>query len=216
MAEQTKPPAAISLLQKPDLFVDVTDYVPDLIVDLRYCQADNFVGVPIDGYVAPRALLTRPAALALGKVAEAVRAEGLRVKVFDCYRPVRAVAHFARWAEDLADTQTKPAYYPDFEKKQLFTEGYIASHSGHSRGSTLDMTLVSESGEELDMGTPFDLFSPLSWPACSQVSARAQANRIRLAQVMDEQGFEPFAMEWWHFTLRAEPFPDSYFDFPIE
>ncbi|MGE4373081.1 MAG: M15 family metallopeptidase [Xanthobacter sp.] len=216
MAETAHSKPAIPVLQKPDLFVDVADHVPDLIVDLRYCGADNFVGAPINGYNAPRALLTRPASQALSRVAEQARGEGLRIKVFDCYRPVRAVAHFARWAEDLGDLQTKAAYYPEFEKKELFTEGYIASRSGHSRGSTLDMTLVDADGEELDMGTPFDLFSPLSWPASTQVSALAQANRNRLARLMNAQGFAPFAMEWWHFTLRDEPFPDTYFDFPIE
>lgn len=209
--------AALTRQDKPDIFTDVGQFIPDAVLDIRYFGADNFVGTRVDGYHAALAWLTRPAADALCEVALHARREGLRLKLFDCYRPARAVAHFARWAEDLEDTRTKPAYYPDLEKKALFAEGYIAARSGHSRGSTLDLTLVEAgSGRELDMGTPFDLFSRTSWPDSEDVGASAISNRRLLAELMAAQGFEPFFMEWWHFTLKKEPFPETYFDFPIE
>lgn len=216
--EQTAPQLATETCQdKPEIFTDVSRIIPDAVLDLRYFSADNFVGSQVDGYHAAFAWLTRPSADALAEVALRARHEGFRLKLFDCYRPARAVAHFARWAEDLADTRTKPAYYPDLDKSALFTEGYIAARSGHSRGSTLDLTLIeAESGRELDMGTPFDLFSRTSWPGSEDVSASARSNRRLLAGLMAAQGFEPFFMEWWHFTLKAEPFPETYFDFPIE
>ncbi|MGR7996738.1 M15 family metallopeptidase [Xanthobacter sp. ZOL 2024] len=202
---------------RPDSFVDVSTLVPDAVLDVRYAGTHNFVGTPVDGYGAARCLLTRPAAEALAQVAESARAQGYRVKLFDCYRPARAVAHFARWAADLADTHTKGEYYPDLDKGDLFTLGYIAARSGHSRGSTLDLTLVeAASGAELDMGTPFDLFSDLSWPGSDAVTEVQKANRQRLAQLMSGHGFQPFDKEWWHFTLANELFPDTYFDFPID
>ncbi|MGQ3671013.1 M15 family metallopeptidase [Xanthobacter sp. TB0136] len=201
---------------KPDIFVDVATYVPDVLLDIRYATAENFVGAPVDGYSASRAWLTQPAAEAVQKVALQARQDGFLLKLFDCYRPVRAVAHFARWAADLSDLRTKSVYYPDLEKNELFTLGYIAARSGHSRGSTLDLTLVErESGRELDMGTPFDLFCHRSWPQSDEVSPAARTNRRLLADYMMAAGFEPFFMEWWHFTLKDEPFPDTYFDFPI-
>lgn len=201
---------------RPDLFVDVAQWVPGAMVDLRYFGEDNFVGAPVDGYGAQRGLLTLPTAAALARVAEEAAGQGLVLRLFDCYRPARAVAHFARWAADLADTRTKAAYYPELDKGDLFKAGYIAARSGHSRGSTLDLTLIhAASGQDLDMGTPFDLFSSRSWPASTAVSAAQRENRHLLADLMARQGFEPFHMEWWHFTLRDEPFPDTYFDFPI-
>jgi len=203
--------------ERPAQFVDITELVPDAVLDVRYAGSHNFVGAPVDGYGAARCLLTRPAAEALAEVAKDAAAQGLRLKLFDCYRPARAVAHFARWAADLADTRTKPTYYPDLDKGQLFALGYIAERSGHSRGSTLDLTLVeAASGAELDMGTPFDLFSTRSWPGSDAVTPAQKANRQRLAQLMTRHGFKPFDQEWWHFTLAGEPFPDTYFDFPIE
>ncbi len=203
--------------ERPDLFVDVTQIVPDVVLDVRYAGAQNFVGAPVDGYGAARCLLTRPAAQALAGVARDAHAKGLKLKLFDCYRPARAVAHFARWAADLSDTRTKAVYYPDVDKSQLFALGYIAERSGHSRGSTLDLTLVNAAtGAELDMGTPFDLFSARSWPASKEVSAEQKANRQLLATLMETHRFKPIEQEWWHFTLANEPFPDTYFDFPIE
>lgn len=209
-------PAAEALEAPPAAFVDVASLVPGARFDVRYHGSENFVGTRVDGYEAARCYLTRPAAQALARVEADVRTAGFDLLIFDCYRPIRAVAHFARWAADLADQHTKPRYYPDVDKKDLFAEGYIAARSGHSRGSTLDLTLVeAASGRELDMGTPFDLFSPRSWPADTSVTPQQRANRRILADAMVRHGFVPFEKEWWHFTLANEPFPDTYFDFPI-
>ena len=196
--------------------IDAATVVPGLIVDARYASSHNFVGRPIDGYRAPRCLLTQPAANALAEVARDLTERGLRIKVFDCYRPARAVADFVRWARDWRDQAAKAEFYPDVDKRTLFRDGYIASHSGHSRGSTIDMTLTRADGAELDMGTPFDFFSPKSWPAASNVSVEAHTNRMRLAAAMQRRGFRPYPKEWWHFTLRNEPFPDTYFDVPVQ
>jgi D-alanyl-D-alanine dipeptidase len=197
-------------------FVDVATVVPGLVIDLRYLGADNFVGARIDGYERPVLYLTRPAAAALAKVQADLAAKGLGLKVFDGYRPARAVAHFVRWAKALDDTKTKARFYPEEDKRNLFRNGYLARRSGHSRGSTVDLTLVRLADKsELDMGTPFDFFSPRSWPADASVSAQARANRKILSAAMRRHGFRPHSKEWWHFTLAREPFPDSYFDFPV-
>src|SRR5271169_2544648 len=181
--------------ERPAAFVDASTVVPGLIVDARYAGAHNFVGRPIDGYQAPRCLLTRPAAEALAGVAKDVAHYGLVIKVFDCYRPVRAVANFIRWARDLNDTAAKAEFYPDVDKRTLFRDGYIASHSGHSRGATVDMTLATADGHELDMGTPFDFFSPRSWTADPSISAQAHANRMLLAAAMRRRGFRGYDKE---------------------
>ena len=201
--------------ERPAGFIDAATVVPGLIVELRYAGSHNFVGRPIEGYGAPRCLLTQAAAEALAAVARDLAARGLVVKVFDCYRPTRAVANFVRWARDLDDTAGKVEFYPDVDKRTLFRDGYISSRSGHSRGSTVDLTLAQADGRELDMGTPFDFFSPRSWPAAASISAAAKANRGLLAAAMRRHGFRPYEKEWWHFTLSAEPFPDTYFDFPV-
>ena len=201
--------------ERPAAFVDAATVVPGLIVEMRYAGAHNFVGRPIDGYEAPRCLLTKAAANALAGVAKDVAAYGLVIKVFDCYRPTRAVANFVRWARDLNDTAGKAEFYPDVDKRTLFRDGYIASQSGHSRGSTIDLTLAHADGRELDMGSPFDFFSPKSWPSDRSVSEEAQQNRALLAAAMRRGGFRPYDKEWWHFTLNNEPFPDTYFDFPV-
>lgn len=209
-------PAALLPETLSDLFVDVATIVPGVRLDLRYATANNFVGTPIDGYGAPRALLTLPAAEALAKVATDVAVDGYVLKLFDCYRPARAVAHFARWAADAADQHTKADYYPEHRKDELFDLGYLAARSSHSRGSTTDLTLAyADSGADVDMGTAFDLFSTRSWLSSTDVTPQQQANRQRLASAMERAGFAPFFMEWWHFTLRDEPFPDTYFDVPI-
>ena len=201
---------------RPASFVDVSTMVPNLVVDMRYLGADNFVGKPIDGYEKPVCYLTREAAAALAEVARDFAPQGLAIKAFDCYRPVRAVAHFVRWAQDLRDQARKSTYYPQVDKRDLFRDGYIAARSGHSRGSTLDMTLVRRAdGKEVDMGTPFDFFSPRSAPSDKSVGAQAQANRRLLADAMRRRGFVPYSKEWWHFTLEKEPVPDTYFDFPV-
>jgi D-alanyl-D-alanine dipeptidase len=206
--------------ERPASFVDASTMVPGLIVEMRYFSSHNFVGHPIDGYDKPVCLLTRQAAAALAQVAGDLEPRGLVLKVFDCYRPARAVAHFVRWARNIADLARKPEFYPDVDKRALFRDGYIAARSGHSRGSTVDLTLARRAdgqgkAQELDMGTPFDFFSPRAWPSDRRVSAEAQANRAVLAQAMRRRGFRPYDKEWWHFTLRGEPYPQTYFDFPI-
>lgn len=196
-------------------FVDAASVVPGLVVQMRYAGTDNFVGRRVDGYRRPVCLLTRQAAAALAQVQRDLAPEGHGLKVYDCYRPKRAVAHFMRWAADPSDTRTKARFYPDVAKSDLFREGYIAERSGHSRGSTLDLTLVGPAGQEVDMGSPHDLFSPRSWPDDRSIPEAAQRNRARLAAAMARRGFRPYDKEWWHFTLAGEPFPDSYFDFPV-
>ena len=199
----------------PTAFVDAATVVPGLVLDMRYAGAHNFVGRPINGYEAARCWLTRSAADALAGVARDLAPRGLVLKVFDCYRPTRAVANFVRWARDLSDTAGKAEFYPQVDKRTLFRDGYIATHSGHSRGSTIDMTLAQAGGSELDMGTPFDFFSPRSSPGDPNVSATARADRATLAAAMRHRGFRPYVKEWWHFTLASEPFPNTYFDFPV-
>jgi zinc D-Ala-D-Ala dipeptidase len=202
--------------ERPAAFVDAATLIPGLAVEMRYAGAHNFVGASVAGYERPACLLTRPAAEALAQVQGDLAERGLGLKVFDCYRPVRAVAHFVRWARDVRDTKAKAEFYPSVDKRELFALGYIAPQSGHSRGSTVDIGLVKlADGSELDMGTPFDTFSPRSWPSDTTVSADARQNRALLADAMRRRGFQRYVKEWWHFTLRNEPFPATYFDFPV-
>lgn len=198
-------------------FVYVDQVVPELRTDLRYRLADNFVGTTVDGYSGERAILTQQAARALGLVQTELRSQGLGLLIFDAYRPQRAVNHFARWAKDLSDTAMKQRYYPEVEKTELFSQGYIAARSGHSRGSTVDLTLVSllPPFQQLDMGTVFDFFSPSSWLDATGLSDTQEQNRALLQRTMKKYGFTPYSKEWWHFTLQSEPFPDTYFDFEI-
>ena len=209
-------PFAAAAQERPASFVDVAATVPGLVVDMRYAGAHNFVGHPIDGYVAPRCFMSKPAAGALAQVARDLAPQGLVVKVFDCYRPARAVANFVRWARDLGDQTMKAEFYPNVDKRTLFRDGCIATHSGHSRGSTADLTLARSDGSELDMGTPFDFFSPKSWTADPSVTPAQHANRMLLAKAMQQCGFRGYDKEWWHFTLRHEPYPDTYFDFVVQ
>jgi len=200
----------------PSDFVYVNEIIPDLHVNLRYHSPDNFMGRPVDGYESDRLILTHAAADALAKVQAELRAHDLSLLVYDGYRPQRAVDHFIRWGRDLDDQVNKAAYYPDVDKSTLFAEGYIADRSGHSRGSTMDLTVVDEAtGKPLDMGTPWDHFGPESWPNYADITAQQRANRLLLRSLMLENGFKPYDEEWWHFTLANEPYPDTYFDFPV-
>jgi zinc D-Ala-D-Ala dipeptidase len=202
--------------QRVAMLVDAGTVIPGLVIDIRYAGSHNFVGRPIDGYHASRCLLTQSAADALAKVARDVATRGLVIKVFDCYRPARAVADFVRWARDSRDQAAKAEFYPAVDKRTLFRDGYIAARSGHSRGSTVDLTLARAGDGELDMGTPFDFFSPKSWSADSTIAADEHVNRMLLKAAMQRRGFRSYAKEWWHFTLRNEPFPDTYFDVPVQ
>ena len=205
----------------PDGFVYLDEFIPDLVVELRYATDDNLVGQPVDGYGRyARAILSTPAAEALLRVQAALAPSGLGLKVYDAYRPQRAVDHFVRWGRNLGDQRTKTEYYPDVAKEDLFSEGYIAERSGHSRGSTVDLTIVHRNAggafRELDMGSGYDFFGPVSWPDSRAVTAQQRANRALLQQVMSGHGFTPYAREWWHFTFADEPYPDTYFDFRID
>lgn len=202
---------------RPADFVNVADVVPDVVIEARYAGYFNFVGHPIAGYEAPMCLLTRKAAEALARVQATLKTVSLGLKLYDCYRPTRAVAEFVRWAKDLQDIQMKPEFYPELDKSQLFPKGYIAEKSSHSRGSTVDLTLVVLPAKvDVYMGTGFDFFSPRSWPDDLEQPAQARANRLLLSSLMQLHGFKPYPYEWWHFTLADEPYPDSYFDFPVK
>lgn len=200
----------------PSDFVILADYVPGIVQEIRYYSTYNFVGDRIDGYEEPCALLTREAARALKMVSNEMNVMGYRLKVFDAYRPANAVRHFVLWGIEDLDLRMKPYFYPDLEKQELFAKGYIASRSSHSRGSTVDLTLLDmRTGREVDMGSPFDMFDVISHPDYRGITQEQYENRMRLQQVMVRNGFEPIDCEWWHFTLKDEPFPDTYFNFPV-
>ena len=200
----------------PSGFVLLADYVPGIVQEIRYYSTYNFVGDRIEGYEEPCALLTKEAARALKSVSNEMNVRGYRLKVFDAYRPARAVKNFVLWGIEDLDLRMKPFFYPDLEKQALFEQGYIASKSSHSRGSTIDLTLLDmASGKELDMGSPFDMFSEISHPDYRGITDEQYENRMILQKVMMRNGFEPIDCEWWHFTLADEPYPDIYFDFPV-
>ncbi len=197
-------------------FVMISETVPDAILEIRYYSTYNFVGERIDGYQAPVALLTREAAEALKEVSDELAEQGYRLKIYDAYRPQSAVEHFKRWAADLEDVSMKEYFYPDLDKSVLFSQGYISSKSGHSRGSTVDVTLFDmDTGKELDMGGTFDWFGPRSHPNFTGLTEEQAANRKLLRDTMLAHGFKGINTEWWHFTLKNEPYPDTYFDFPV-
>jgi D-alanyl-D-alanine dipeptidase len=201
----------------PDGFVYVTDEIPTAILEIRYYSEDNFVGTVVDGYHAPKAILTEEAAQALKKAADNLYEQGYYIKIFDAYRPQSAVDHFIRWAKDLDDTKMKEKYYPDLDKSVLFELGYIAEKSGHSRGSTVDLTLVDVStGKELDMGSGFDFFGEISNHGTDLITEEQEKNRNILRDAMVDAGFEVYPEEWWHYKLKDEPYPDTYFDFPVK
>ena len=197
-------------------FVKVTDVVPDVILEMRYYSTYNFVGARVEGYELPLALLTREAADSLKAVNDELKAHGYRIKIWDTYRPQRAVNHFIRWAEDLSDTTMKAVFYPMVDKSLLFEQGYIYARSSHSRGSTVDLTLLdAATGKELDMGSAFDWFGTESHPGYHCPLYRQSENRLILRNAMYRHGFVGIDSEWWHFTLKDEPYPDTYFDFPV-
>ena len=204
------------LTKDPSGFVVLADYIPGIIQEIRYHSTYNFIGDRIDGYEEPCALLTKEAARALKSVSNEMMVQGYRLKVFDAYRPVSAVKHFVLWGIEDQDIRMKPYFYPGLQKQELFEKGYIAKESSHSRGSTVDLTLLDMStGKELDMGSPFDLFSEASHPDYRGITEEQYDNRMILQRVMTRNGFKPIDCEWWHFTLEDEPYPDVYFDFPV-
>ena len=200
----------------PSGFVVLADYVPHIVQEIRYYSTYNFIGERIDGYEEPCALLTKEAARALKAASNEMIVQGYRLKIFDAYRPVCAVKHFVLWGIEDQDVRMKPYFYPELQKQELFEKGYIAKQSSHSRGSTVDLTLLDMStGKELDMGSPFDLFSATSHPDYKGITEQQYENRMILQRAMVRSGFEPIDCEWWHFTLKDEPYPDTYFEFPV-
>ncbi|MFI9503390.1 M15 family metallopeptidase [Nocardia sp. NPDC052566] len=235
--KQAPPPPPVA---DESAFVSITDIAPTILVEARYYGDHNFMGTRVNGYEAPKCLLTRQAAEALAKVQQELQPMNLTLKTYDCYRPQRAVDHFVTWAKDLGDVKMKKEFYPSVDKANLFRDGYIAEKSGHSRGSTLDLAIVAiptavpepyRDGDPLrectlpadqryrdnilDFGTGYDCFDPLANTANPVVGGTQRGLRALLVDLMDEYGFKNLAEEWWHFTLRQEPFPDHYFDFPV-
>ena len=200
----------------PSGFVLLSDFVPDIIQEIRYYTTYNFIGERINGYEEPCALLTKEAARAVKAVSSELFVRGYRLKIYDAYRPAIAVKHFVLWGIEDQDIRMKPYFYPALEKQELFSKGYIAKQSSHSRGSTVDLTLLDmKSGKELDMGSPFDLFDEVSHPDCRSITDEQYENRMILRQAMIRNGFDPIDCEWWHYTLKDEPYPDTYFEFPV-
>jgi zinc D-Ala-D-Ala dipeptidase len=225
----------------PDEFTEIRAVLPDVLMDIRYYTPHNFVGARVEGYKAPKCYLTRQAAQALARVQGELVVSGLTLKIYDCYRPQKAVSHFVRWAADIGDTQTKAEFYPKVDKKNLFKDGYIAEKSGHSRGSTIDLTIVAipaapqekymphtnlracylpreqrfrDNG--IDMGTGFDCFDEKAHTLNKTIGPSPRLHRALLKSLMEKHGFVNYDKEWWHYTLKGEPFPDTYFDFDIE
>ena len=200
----------------PSGFVLLADYVPNIIQEIRYYSTYNFIGERIDGYEEPCAILSIEAARALKAVSNELFVQGYRIKVFDAYRPACAVKQFVLWGIEDTDVRMRPYFYPELNKQDLFAEGYIAKLSSHSRGSTVDLTLLDmKTGKEVDMGSPFDLFSEKSHPSYKGITDEQYENRMLLQHVMVRNGFVPIDCEWWHFTLKDEPYPDTYFEFPV-
>ena len=198
-------------------FVLLNKVIPDAILEIRYSSADNFVGKKIDGYLEPCAILTKEAALALKKVSDELILKGYRLKIYDAYRPQMAVNHFIRWIKDLNDLKMKEYFYKNINKSQLIKQGYISEKSGHSRGSTVDLTLCDiKTGLEVDMGGKFDCFDNSSHVDYKNISNIQYNNRLILRNAMVKGGFKPLETEWWHFTLENEPYPNTYFNFPVK
>ena len=197
-------------------FVLLGDVAPDVIQEIRYYTTFNFVGDRIDGYEQPIAFITRQAGEALRDASELAKAQGYRLKVFDAYRPQRAVDHFVRWSLDADDIRMQEYFYPELDKSVLFDQGYIIKKSGHVRGSTVDITLFDMRTErEVDAGGTFDYFGELSHPDYRDITDAQYEVRMTLRDIMVQAGFKPLEEEWWHFTLEDEPYPSTYFDFPV-
>ena len=205
-----------NITMNPSGFVLLADYVPGIIQEIRYYSTFNFVGDRINGYEEPVALTTVEAARALISVANELNVKGYRLKIFDAYRPANAVSHFVYWGLEDQDLRMKPYFYPDLEKQELFNQGYIAAKSSHSRGSTVDLTLFDmNAGKDVDMGSPFDFFGEISHPDYKGITEQQYRNRMLLQSAMVRNGFTTIDCEWWHFTLKDEPYPDTYFEFPV-
>lgn len=201
----------------PDGFVIVSNVVPDVIQEIRYYSTYNLIGKRLDSYNAPIAILNKESANALKNAAEDFNSQGYYIKIFDAYRPQTAVNNFISWAKNINDTKMKNIFYPNVNKKELFSLGYIAEKSAHSRGSALDMTLIDmKSGKEIDAGSPYDFFDEISHHGTDKITEEQDKNRLIIKNTMERNGFSAYPNEWWHYTLNNEPYPDTYFDFPID
>ncbi len=210
-------PAIAQQSSLPKGFVYLDEVIPDVVLEVRYAGKNNFLGTPVTGYNRHTVILTAQAAKALQKVQKELKNQGYCLKVFDGYRPQRAVNHFISWAKINRDTLKKQQFYPDVDKKDLFNLGYISTRSGHSRGSTVDLTIIDAStGKEIDMGGSYDFFGELSHHNYTLISEDQKNNRLLLKNIMMKQGFRPYTQEWWHYTYQPEPFPDTHFDFVVE
>ena len=206
----------ISFSQSSNDFIDIKEYIPNIIIDLKYASNDNFTGRIVNGYESPICLLTAEAASSLRNIQTILNKSGYSLKIYDAYRPQRSVNHFINWSKNPSDTINKSYYYPNLLKSNLFKLGYIASKSSHSRGSTVDITLVDiNSGKEVDMGSVWDLFGVRSGYGYESISIIQKANRKLLRELMVAHEFLPYDKEWWHFSLNNEPYPDTYFDFIV-
>ncbi|TVZ55764.1 D-Ala-D-Ala dipeptidase vanX [Lutibacter sp. Hel_I_33_5] len=207
----------LSSQELPKGFVYLYDIDNSIQTELRYLSSNNFIGKPIDGYNKDCLIVSKSTALSLKKIQEKLHKEGLSLKIFDAYRPQMAVNHFVRWARVINDTVMKHKFYPNVAKSKLFKLGYISSKSGHSRGSTVDLTIINtKTGKELDMGSIYDFFGHQSHPFYKKLTENQQKNRMLLRKIMLDHNFRPYDSEWWHFTLRNEPFPKTYFNFPVD
>ena len=201
----------------PEGFVYLTDEIKTAELEMRYYSDNNFLGRRVEGHEAPKAILTVEAAQALKEASKILEEQGYHIKIFDAYRPQRAVNDFIKWAEDISDIKMKEQYYPNIDKTRLFELGYIASKSGHTRGSVVDLTIVdTETGNEIDMGSGFDFFGEISHHGTGLITKQQEANRNILRDAMVAAGFEAYVKEWWHYSLSNEPYPDTYFDFPVK
>lgn len=208
---------ALQAQKLPNGFSYVNNIIPTIKQELRYCSNNNFIGTSINGYEKEVLIITTQAANALKKVQAELLKKELSLKVFDAYRPQTAVNHFVRWARVINDTLMKQQYYPTINKRHLFKKGYISSKSGHSRGSTVDLTIINlKTNKELDMGSPYDFFGISSHITYSNLTKQQKKNRLLLQTIMRKNNFRPYVNEWWHFTLRFEPFPKTYFNFPVQ
>ena len=214
MDSQVKGSDALNLSNDSSDFVLLSDAVPDAILEIRYYSTYNFVGKRIDGYKEPIALITKEAAVKLKEVSDELIEKGYRLKIYDAYRPQKAVSHFVEWAKNVNDVKMKKYFYPDLDKAVLFPQKYIMEYSGHTRGSTVDLTLFDMNTEkEVDMGGTFDYFGEESHPDYKNITDEQFNNRMILREAMIAHGFKPLETEWWHFTLADEPFKDTYFTF---
>jgi len=234
-------PASGTVADRPEIFVSLSDVDPTILLEMRYFGTHNFMGKRVLGYKAEKCILTRPAALALKGVQDDLRPFGLGLKAYDCYRPQRAVDTFVAWAKDFSDTKMQAEFYPRVPKDRIFREGYLLERSGHSRGSTIDLTVVPlpapqqetykdgdplrdcglPAGERfrdntLDFGTGYDCFDALANVDNPNIQLDQKVRRVMLRSLMEKNGFKPYPPEWWHFTLRNEPYPETFFDFEIE